>query len=79
MESGITIYPNPFTDSVVIDGDFTNFEIKVYNSTGQLVADYSNVSAPLLLNLSMLPPGLHFILVVSENHPLLGVYKMLKQ
>jgi parallel beta-helix repeat protein len=78
-ESGITIYPNPFVDTVEIDGIFTNYEIKIYNSTGVLVADYSNASAPLILDLSMLPPGLHFISVAHANHVRMSVYKILKQ
>ena len=78
VESGITIYPNPFIDFVLIDGDFTNFDIKVFNSMGQLVTDYSNASAPLLLDLSMLPPGLHFISVSNTNQLSMEVFKILK-
>ena len=78
-ETGITIYPNPFTDTVIIDGELTNFEVKVFDALGQLVADYSGVSAPLTLDLSAIPSGLHFISVSNTQQTLMSVYKILKE
>jgi len=78
-ESGITIYPNPFIDTVMIDGDFDDFDIKIFNAIGQLISDYSNSSAPLLLDLSTMPPGLHFISVADTNNVSKRVFKILKQ
>ena len=59
----IDIYPNPFTDKVVIAGNFTGYEIKVFDSIGQEVADYTGSSSPLTIDLNGLGAGLYFVSV----------------
>ncbi len=75
----IEIYPNPFTDKVVLDGDFTNFTIQVLDVSGQLVADHSSVSAPFEIDLTTLPSGTYFVNVSSLLYNQLSVYKIIKQ
>jgi len=74
----ILIYPNPFSDKVVIDGDFNNYEIKVFNSVGTLLADYSGAASPLSIDLDALGEGVYFI-SVQHSSQTLGIYKMIKQ
>ena len=76
--SDISIYPNPFTDKVIIDGSFSNYEIIVYDEFGASVTDYTGSSAPLTIDLTALPSGLYFISVQHTTQNDLLVYKIIK-
>jgi hypothetical protein len=75
----ILIYPNPFSDKVVVDGDFSQFEIMVFDAAGVLVTDLTGTSNPLTIDLNVLGPGIYFISIQHETLGPLGIYKMLKQ
>lgn len=75
----IEIYPNPFTDKVVIDGTFANYTLGVYNELGQLIQDYSGSTNPLTIDLSPLMGGVYFISIQSDVHTELSVYKIIKE
>ncbi len=75
----IEMFPNPFNDKIVLDGDFTNFTIQIMDITGQVVADHSGVAAPFVINLSSLPSGLYFLNVSSLLHSHLSVHVMIKE
>ena len=78
-ENNITVYHNPFMDKVILDGDFNNYEIKIFNAMGQMVADHSGASSPLTIDLNMLGAGMYFIAVENAVHQPLSVYKIIKQ
>lgn len=73
----IEVFPNPFTDQVVVDGNFSGFNIRIYDSQQQEVANYSNASAPLNLDLNNLGAGMYFISVESTDQSL-ELYKIIK-
>ncbi len=75
----LEIYPNPFSDKVIVDGNFTNFSLGIYNQTGQLVNDYTGSMSPLTIDLSSLGSGIYFISVQSDLHSPLGIYKIIKE
>jgi hypothetical protein len=75
----ITLYPNPFNDMVILDGVFSDYEIKVYDAVGSLVDDYTGATPPLTIDLSMLGAGMYFISVQHVSNSLLSVYKIIKQ
>jgi len=75
----IEIFPNPFTDRVVLDGDFTNFTIKIYDSIGNLVSDHTGTSAPFEIILASLPSGMYFVNVSSTVDNLLSIHKIIKE
>jgi parallel beta-helix repeat protein len=77
--SDITIYPNPFTDMVVLDGNFINFDIIVYDEAGTLVADYSNVTSPLTIDLTALGTGIYFVSLQHVSSSQLSVYQIIKE
>jgi CubicO group peptidase (beta-lactamase class C family) len=74
-QDNIQIYPNPFSDKVVIDGDFSNYKIKVFDAIGNLVTDYSGVNSPVTIDLSALGNGMYF---VSAQHDLYGPLSLSK-
>jgi len=75
----IEIFPNPFTDRVVLDGDISDFTIEVLDSSGQMVADFSGSSVPFEIVLSSLGSGLYFVNVISNLHNQLSVHKIIKE
>jgi len=76
---GITIYPNPFTDQVILDGAFSDYEVKVFDEGGILVADYTNTTPPLTIDLTTLGAGVYFVSVQHDSNVLLSIYKIIKQ
>ena len=76
---GISLYPNPFSDKVIMDGDFAPYEIKIYNTQGSQVADYSGSNSPLTINFSTFGSGMYFISIYNLNNSKLNMYKVLKQ
>ncbi len=75
----IEVFPNPFTDKVVLDGDFTNYTIKIYDSVGQLVSDHTGASAPFEIYLSSLPSGMYFVNVSSTVNNTVSLHKIIKE
>ena len=75
----IEVFPNPFTDKVVLDGDFTNFTIQIFDSVGQLVSDHTGASAPFEIYLSSLPAGMYFVNVSSTVNNLISLHKIIKE
>ena len=78
-EMEINIYPDPVGSMLHIDGDFNQVNIVVLNSSGMVVDNYNNVSAPLTIDTNALLPGMHFIRISSESHQDLWVEKIIKQ
>ncbi len=74
----ISMGPNPFTDQVVIDGDFSNAMIQILDGNGTVVQDLSNASSPLTIDLGSLPNGLYFLSLHSVLHSDLCVVRILK-
>ena len=74
----IQIFPNPSTNFIKIEGNFTNANIHLLNETGQLLQDYSNANSPLTIDINSLPNGLIFILIESELHNQLFLEKIIK-
>ncbi len=77
--NAINIYPNPFTDQVVIGGELANYEIKVVDLVGNIVVDYTGVDGPLIIDLEALGVGLYFLSIQSTVDAHLSVYKIIKE
>jgi len=75
---GITVYPNPFNDKVVVSGEFANYEIKVLDSLGQVVSDYTGTNSPLTIDLNALGAGMYFIYVQSSIDNDVSLHKIIK-
>lgn len=75
----IKILPNPFTDKIIIDGDFDNFTIGIFNINGHLVSDHTGANAPLTIDLSTFGNGMYFIKVSSTLYNKLSIYKIIKE
>ncbi|MFK8005657.1 MAG: T9SS type A sorting domain-containing protein [Saprospiraceae bacterium] len=62
----INIYPNPVGNNLNIEG--VKGDCKIYNSTGQLVLEYSLKEEFLnTIDVSSIPGGIFYIVVIQEN------------
>jgi len=63
----VTVYPNPFSDQIMLNADsetMEDMEIRVVNMLGETVVRLQKVSSPraaITLNLQNLEPGVYFI------------------
>ena len=78
-DSDIDIYPNPFVNKVVLDGDFDNYEIKVFGVGGVLITDFTGTSSPLTIDLSTLGSGIFFVSVRHLSKEKLSICKIIKE
>lgn len=64
----MSVYPNPATDYVVIDGASEMTEVQVVNALGQVVYRNTNVAASqLVINTTDFANGLYIVTVKSQN------------
>ena len=66
-ESGLTIYPNPASDHVIISGQSDIREVELLSFTGQVILREQVKKKFHKLNISSLPAGIYFIRVFTEN------------
>ncbi len=66
-EIKLTVYPNPMTDIVRIDGLESAYAVKVINMLGQVVASETGTSPELTLNLVGKPSGMYLIRIESQG------------
>lgn len=77
--AGICVYPNPFSDKIIVDGAFEGFNIQVINVNGQIIQDYTSASPPLEIDLSTLPTGVHFIKIGYSGEETIFFQNIIKQ
>lgn len=77
--TGICVYPNPFSDKIIIDGDFNGFSVQVINMGGQIIEDYTLASPSIEIDLSGIPSGLHFIKIGYLNQEHIFFQNIIKQ
>jgi hypothetical protein len=66
-ERTIKIYPNPVSNSLIIEAPFTgNLQLKVINNLGQLVLKQNQNTSSIILDVSNLSKGLYFLNITSE-------------
>lgn len=75
----ILIYPNPFTDKVVVVGNFSDYEIKIFDASGVLVSNHTGTNSPLTIDLTTLGAGAYFLSLENDTNENLSIHKMIKQ
>ena len=79
-ENEITIRPNPFTDKLIVDGEFENYEIHILNSVGQIIVNYTSSTNPITIYLDdLIPDGLYFLSIRNTTNQDLVIQKIIKQ
>ena len=65
--SSYTIFPNPTTGNVTIEGKGLN-RVEIYNVLGSKLVEYNNVNGNLQVNVSNFADGLYFVKLYSETN-----------
>lgn len=67
--TGFEMYPNPTTNQCLIAMDQTlvGAELNVYNMSGQLVKNDSNLQSTYILDVTDLPTGMYYVNIRSAN------------
>lgn len=71
----ITLWPNPFHDEILVEGNLGVFEYSITNLNGNVVLS-GNSYKMKISNLESLYPGLYVVVITSENK--VAVRKMIK-
>ena len=66
MESSVAVYPNPMSDVLNIDLGDSHSDVVIYNSLGQVVRRYDNVSGEMQINVAELQSGMYFVKIGAE-------------
>jgi hypothetical protein len=76
---GITAYPNPVVNQLNISGLVSGDVIKVFNTSGQLIASQNSNSGQLsIIDLSSVKPGI-YMLSVENSGKISSTHKVVKQ
>ena len=67
-ESSISVYPNPSSDFFVLNSEWKNCSVKIFDVTGNLVKDFSNINQfPFTMEKGNISSGMYFLELKSEN------------
>ncbi|MFN3755569.1 MAG: T9SS type A sorting domain-containing protein [Flavobacterium sp.] len=73
-----SVFPNPTNGTINITTNLQNYDISIFNSTGQLIQKKKSISNSTLFDISDLPPGLYLI-QISEDENQLYKQKLIRQ
>lgn len=74
----IELYPNPTTGLFTIEGNLSQYSIRIVDAEGNTLRSLSGQSSPLTIDISTLPVGLYFISVTHLQNHNLCLKKILK-
>lgn len=79
----IQFFPNPTTDLIFLEIDesspMVSYELRLFNSTGQLIKNQSIVEVKTLISLGNMPSGIYFLhLLEKNNNTLFRTIKIIK-
>ena len=77
-QNDITIYPNPTSGTVVIDGQTALFDIDVLDSLGNIIQSYSG-SDRIQINIASWPSNVYFLRMINSSNGQISVEKIIKQ
>ncbi|QRE04904.1 T9SS type A sorting domain-containing protein [Flavobacterium psychrophilum] len=63
LENNIVVYPNPFTNQIILNKEAT--KINIYNLNGQLISTHSNVNKEI--SVEKLASGIYFFEIFSND------------
>lgn len=69
----VQLYPNPANDVLFVETEFTNINIEIINSTGQVV----KISSLTKINISSLESNIYFVKVYDKHGSLIKTQKLI--
>lgn len=79
QNDNLTLYPNPNNGIFKIEGDFTNYSIKVISQNGMVYQNLAGQNSPIEIDLTNLPAGLFFVEITSNSKNKICIKKIIKQ
>ena len=68
IDEHVSVYPNPVSESATIFSEMQNCPVKIFDLTGNIVKDFSNVNQfPFTIERKNLTSGMYFLELRSEN------------
>jgi len=67
QQDSLNIYPNPFSQYIILPYFVKNTNVKIYSSTGDLVYNKNVINNDRKINLKYLPKGLYYINILSKD------------
>ncbi len=67
VESNVAVYPNPMNDVLNIDLGDSQSDVVIFNSLGQVVRRYDNMSGEMQINVEDLKSGMYFVKIGTET------------
>jgi len=77
--TAISVYPNPFANKLIVDGDLTGYDIIIYNQNEQVVDNLTGLRNPVEIDLGSLPSGLFYLSVQNKDNQLVRFTNIIKQ
>lgn len=65
MNNDIIMYPNPATDQLFFDHEFSELDISIISMNGQVVIDHQSISESIRID--QLLPGTYFVEIISDS------------
>lgn len=75
FEANVSVYPNPTSDIIQIEGVSAKLLIKVYNALGSLILESENSTA---IDLSEFDKGIYYLKIYNRNKEIVRVEKIVK-
>ncbi|MCK5776444.1 MAG: T9SS type A sorting domain-containing protein [Bacteroidales bacterium] len=75
----IIIYPNPFVDVVIIQGDIINANIKIIDISGSILYDYNVIKTPSSIDLKDLKSGVYTLMIIDGLTSKKYSYKIIRK
>ncbi len=67
VEQTVAMYPNPMSEVLNIELGDSQSDVVIFNSLGQVVRRYENMSGDMQINVADLKPGLYFVKIGTET------------
>ncbi len=78
IDAGISVFPNPTTDFVMLKSDLSDYLLRIYDSKGSIVFSKVKTSGNFVVDLTSYPAGEYILQVYSQKENLLSSTKIIK-
>ncbi|MEI7597315.1 MAG: T9SS type A sorting domain-containing protein [Bacteroidota bacterium] len=78
-KKSIVIYPNPVNDFLYIENCLANSDIKIYNTTGQIVYEVDNKQGNISIDLSSYSKGMYLLKITDANNGIRLTERLIKR
>jgi hypothetical protein len=76
-ENSVFIYPNPFSEHIIVDNIVGESKVRVFNSVGALVVNTTISPSNNLIQTSHLQDGMYFVNLDQKNKSTV-IFKLIK-